>query len=381
MSLRVCLFGLVAVLLATSIPARADVEMKKMDFGKTKEGNNVEVYVLTNSSGASVRLMTLGAALIGWETPDRDGKMADILLGFDTAAEYQTEKNMYFGCTTGRVANRTAKGKFTLDGKTYQLAVNNGPNHLHGGTERSLDKVIWQATPASSDAGGVGVKFTYTSPDGEEGYPGNLSIEVTYLFNDKNELKIDYRATTDKATPVNLTNHAYFNLAGEGAKTINDHVLMLNADKYTPVDDTMIPTGEIVSVEGTPLDFRKPTVIGDRVEELTPTPAGGYDHNFVLNKPEEGAMSKAAVLYHPGTGRELTVSTTEPGIQFYGGNFLNGSEGKGGKPYPFRSACCLETQHYPDSINQPNFPSIVLRPGETYTHTCVYAMGVKKDNE
>jgi aldose 1-epimerase len=379
MKLRVSLIGLVAVFVVTSIPARADVQMKKMDFGKTKQGENVEVYELTNGSGAKVRLTTLGAALIGWETPDRDGQMKDVLLGFDTAAEYQSEKNMYFGSTTGRVANRTAKGKFTLEGETYQLAVNNEPNHLHGGTERSLDKVIWQATPASSDTDGTGVKFTYTSPDGEEGYPGNLSIEVTYLLNDKNKLKIDYRATTDKATPVNLTNHAYFNLAGEGAETINDHVLMINADKYTPVDDTMIPTGEIKSVERTPLDFRKPTVIGDRVDELTSTPAGGYDHNYVLNKPQAGAMSKAAVLYHPESGRELTVSTTEPGIQFYGGNFLAGQEGKGGKPYPYRSALCLETQHFPDSINQKSFPSIVLRPGEEYTHTCVYAMSVREE--
>src|SRR5690606_20668642 len=280
---------------------------KKMDFGKTKDGTAVEVYAVTNSSGATVRLSTLGAALIGWETPDRDGNKADILLGFDTAAEYQTDKNMYFGCTTGRVANRTAKGKFTLDGETYELAINNEPNHLHGGAERSLDKVVWQATPVSGD-NGAGVKFTYTSPDGEEGYPGELSIEVTYLFNDKNELKIDYRATTDKATPVNLTNHAYFNLAGAGSETINDHVLMINADKYTPVDETMIPTGEIEAVEGTPLDFRKSRVIGDRVDELTDTPAGGYDHNYVLNKEKEGEMTKAAELYHPGTGRLLTVS-------------------------------------------------------------------------
>lgn len=381
MNFRNCLAWYCLMLgVSLSSLAHADLQVKKTDFGMTKDGTKVDLYSLTNSSGATVRLSTLGAALVGWDTPDRDGKLVDILLGFDTVAEYESDKNMYFGCTTGRVANRTAEGKFTLNGETYQLAVNNGPNHLHGGTERSLDKVVWQATPVSGDEG-AGVKFSYTSPDGEEGYPGTLSIEVTYLFNDKNELRIDYRATTDKATPVNLTNHAYFNLAGAGAETINDHVLTINADKYTPVDDTLIPTGEIEPVEGTPLDFRQPRVIGDRVAELTETPTSGYDHNFVLNKPKAGELTKAAELYHPGTGRLLTVSTTEPGIQFYGGNFLNGQQGKGGKTYAYRSACCLETQHYPDSINQPNFPSIVLKPGETYTHTCIYAMGVRKGGE
>lgn len=351
--------------------------VEKMDFGKTKDGTSVEVYSLKNANGATVRLMTLGAALIGWDTPDRGGDMADVLLGFDSAGEYETDKNMYFGCTTGRVCNRTAKGEFKLNGKTYKLAINNEPNHLHGGEKRSLDKVVWHAVPVMDDVHGAGVKFSYTSPDGEEGYPGNLKMEVTYLFNDKNELKIDYLATTDQATPVNLTNHAYFNLAGAGAKTINDHVLMLNADNFTPCDDTLIPTGDAKSVEGTPLDFREPRRIGDRVDKLTDTPAMGYDHNFVLNQPKPGQMVKAAELYEPKSGRLLTIRTTEPGIQFYGGNFLEGQEGKGGKTFAYRSACCLETQHFPNSINEPKFPSIVLKPGEKYTHTCIYSMSTR----
>lgn len=371
------LFSLMVLLAGGT--ALAEVKVKSMDFGTTKDGTKVEVYTLTNANGAKVRLMTLGAALIGWDTPDREGELADILLGFDDVEGYESDRNMYFGCTTGRVANRIAKGKFTLDGKSYQLAVNNGPNHLHGGAERSLDKVVWKAEEAKGNNGSAGVTFRYTSPDGEEGYPGTLKIEVTYLFNDNNELKIDYVATTDKATPVNLTNHAYFNLAGAGAETINDHSLMINADRYTPTDENLIPTGEIASVEGTPVDFRQPTPIGKRVDELTKTPSEGYDHNFVLNKSGEGEMSKAAELYHPASGRLLTVSTTEPGIQFYGGNFLNGQKGKGDKTFGYRSACCLETQHYPDSVNQPNFPSTILKPGETYTHTCIYAMSVRDE--
>lgn len=374
---RALTFSFALMVLFSAGTTLAEVKVDKQDFGSTKDGTKVEVYTLTNDKGATVRLMTLGAALIGWDTPDRGGEMADVLLGFDDVEGYESDRNMYFGCTTGRVANRIAEGKFTLDGKTYQLAVNNGPNHLHGGAERSLDKVVWKAEEVAGTDRSAGVTFRYTSPDGEEGYPGKLEIEVTYTFNDDNELKIDYSATTDQATPVNLTNHAYFNLAGAGAETINDHRLMINADRYTPTDENLIPTGEIASVEGTPLDFRTATRIGKRVDELTKTPSEGYDHNFVLNKPSEGAMSKAAELYDPESGRLLTVSTTEPGLQFYGGNFLSGQEGKGGKTFGYRSACCLETQHFPDSVNQPNFPSIILKPGDTYTHTCIYAMSVR----
>lgn len=350
--------------------------IKETPFGTTADGAEVKVYEVSNPSGMKIRLSTRGATLIGVDVPDRDGKVADVVFGFDDIASYESDSNQYFGNTTGRCANRIAKGKFSLDGKDYQLACNDGPNALHGGVKRSLDKVVWDATPFEEGAK-RGVKFQYSSPDGEEGYPGKLDMTVTFTLTDANEVKIDYSAATDKATPVNLTNHAYFNLGGAGSATVNDHVLMLNADGYTPVDDTLIPTGEIAKVEGTPLDFRKPTRIGDRVDELTDTAALGYDHNFVLNQTKPGDMTKAAELYDPASGRLLTVSTTEPGIQFYGGNFLKGQKGKDGKTYAHRSGCCLETQHYPNAINTPAFGSVVLKPGETYSHTCIYAFSVK----
>jgi len=356
---------------------RAETSMiKETPFGTTADGIAVKVYEVSNPSGMKIRLLTRGATLIGVDVPDRDGKLADVVFGFDNIASYESDSNQYFGCTTGRCANRIAKGKFSLDGKDYQLACNDGPNALHGGVKRSLDKVVWDAMPFEEGAS-RGVKFQYSSPDGEEGYPGKLDMAVTFTLTDANEVKIDYSATTDKATPVNLTNHAYFNLGGAGSPTINDHVLMLNADGYTPVDDTLIPTGEIAKVEGTPLDFRRSTRIGDRVDELTDTAALGYDHNFVLNQAKPGEMTKAAELYDPASGRLLTVSTTEPGIQFYGGNFLKGQQGKGGKTYAHRSGCCLETQHFPNSINTPAFPTVVLKPGETYSHTCIYGFSVK----
>jgi aldose 1-epimerase len=311
-----------------------------------------------------------------------DGEKIDVAFGFDDVAGYESERNMYFGCTVGRYANRIGAGKFTLDGTEYQLFTNDGPNHLHGGNGRSLDKVVWAGEPFERD-GERGVKFTYTSPDDEEGYPGKLEIAVTYTLTDKNEIRIAYEATTDKPTVINLTNHTYFNLAGHGAPTINDHVLTLHANQYTPVDDTLIPTGEIATVEGTPLDFREPTAIGERVDELTETSAKGYDHNFVLDRgdAEDGELVEAAVLVDPASGRMLTVYTDQPGIQFYGGNFLNGGAGKGGKTYAHRSACCLETQVFPDSPNKQDvegWTDCVLEPGETYTHTCVYAFGVKE---
>lgn len=344
-------------------------------FGETADGTPVELYTLSNANGMVAKIMTRGATLVELDVPDRDGNIEDVVLGFDDVAGYESDRNQYFGCTAGRVANRIAKGRFTLNGKEYTLAINNEPNHLHGGVERSLDKVVWQAREVERRSG-KGVRFTYTSPDGEEGYPGNLSAVVTYTLDDNNNLRIRYRAETDAPTPVNLTNHSYFNLAGQGSDTVLNHELMINADKYTPTDDTLIPTGEIASVEGTPLDFRHSHVIGDRIGELVETAALGYDHNFVLNEGERGP-TLCARLRDPESGRVLTVRTTEPGVQFYSGNFLFGQKGKGGKEYPLRSAVCLETQHFPDSVNHPEFPSMILEPGEVYQHVCVYGFSVE----
>lgn len=346
-------------------------------FGKTKDGTAVELYTLKSEKGLVAKVMTRGATLVQLHVPDKAGQSADVILGFDDVAGYESEDNQYFGCSTGRVCNRIAKGKFTLDGKEYSLAINNDANHLHGGVDRSLDKVVWKAKAFSSEKG-QGVRFLYTSPDGEEGYPGELKVVVTYFVpKDANRLSITYSAKTDKATPVNLTNHAYFNLGGAGSKTVVDHVLKLNADSYTPVDDTLIPTGKIETVEGTVLDFRKPTKIGSRIEKLTDTAALGYDHNFVLNEKEaDKKLTFAAMLRDPKSGRTLRISTSEPGIQFYSGNFLKGQKGKGGKVFSHRSACCLETQHYPDSVNQPDFPSTILKPGAEHKSTTVLSFSV-----
>jgi aldose 1-epimerase len=358
-------------------------DVQESDFGKTADGTPVKLFTLKNAKGMTVRLMSRGATLVGIDVPDKSGAMADVLFGFDDVAGYEdADRNQYFGCTTGRYANRIGKGKFTLDGKEYQLFTNDGPNHLHGGNGRSLDKVVWEGKAAESP-GEQSVTFTYTSPDGEEGYPGALACTVKFRLTDANEVWIEYTATTDKPTVLNLTNHAYFNLGGHGSPTVNDHEIMINADRYTPVDDTLITTGELAPVEGTPLDFRKATRIGDRVDQLTATSAKGYDHNFVINRGDDdnGALVKAAELVDPASGRTLTVTTDQPGVQFYGGNFLKGQAGKGGKNYAHRSGCCLETQVFPDSPNKQGkegWPSCVLRPGETYKHVCVYAFGVKK---
>jgi aldose 1-epimerase len=372
--------GAAAMILNSLTPAKADVRAE--DFGKTADGTSVQVYHVTNPAGMEIRLISRGAALIGVDLPTEDGKKVDVVFGFDDVAGYESERNMYFGCTTGRYANRIGGGKFTLDGQEYQLFTNDGPNHLHGGDGRSLDKVVW-AGEAFEEEGARGVKFSYTSPDGEENYPGKLAITVSFALTDKNEIRIKYSATTDKPTVINLTNHAYFNLAGHGAPTINDHVLTLYCSNYTPVDETLITTGEIATVEGTPLDFRQPTAIGARVDELTSTSAKGYDHNFVIDRgaAAPGELVKAAELVDPASGRMLTVSTDQPGVQFYGGNFLNGGAGKGGASYAHRSACCLETQVFPDSPNKqgvPGWTNCVLRPGETYKHVCVYAFGRKE---
>ena len=344
-------------------------------FGETKAGEATEIYTLTNKNGLVAKVTTYGATLVELHLPDKDGNLVDVINGFDNVAGYEGDGNQYFGCTTGRVCNRIAKGKFTLDGKEYTLVTNNDPNHLHGGGDKALSKQVWKAEP-SADA--QAVTFSLTSPDGEEGYPGNLSMKVTYTLTDENELSIDYEATTDKATPVNLTNHAYFNLGGAGSGTILSHELTLNADNYTATDDTLIPTGKIEPVADTALDFRKAHVIGERIPDKEAKETGdcetstlGYDHNFVVNG-EAGTMRLAARLKDPASGRVMEIHTDQPGIQFYSGNFLMEQEGKGGKKYPFRGALCLETQHFPDSVNHEDFPSTILKPGDTYSTTTVH---------
>jgi len=347
-------------------------QIMKEAFGKTPDGKEVELYTMVNSNGLRARIMTYGGIVVSLEVPDRDGKLGDITLGYDKLDGYVKE-NPYFGALVGRYGNRIGKGMFNLDGAEYRLATNNGPNHLHGGI-KGFDKVIWDAEPVK-EADGVALKLSYLSRDGEEGYPGNLKCTVVYTLTDNDELKISYRASTDKATPINLTHHSYFNLAGEGTRDILDHELMLNADKFTPTDKGLIPTGEIRSVEGTPMDFRKPTKIGARINtDYEPLKFGlGYDHNWVLNKPAEGQISLAARVYEPTTGRIMEIHTTEPGIQFYAGNFLDGSiTGKAGKVYEHRYGFCLETQHFPDSPNKPNFPSVILRPGRLYKHETIH---------
>lgn len=345
-------------------------------FGKSKSGEAVEIHTLSNGK-ITAKIMTLGATLVELNVPDKDGSLADVVLGFDSAAGFESDDNQYFGCTTGRVCNRIAKGKFTVEGKQYSVAVNNGPNHLHGGNERALSKLVWKARAFSNDKG-QGVEFTRTSPDGEEGYPGTLNVSVTYFMpTANNSLEIIYAATTDKATPVNLTNHAYFNLAGAGSATVLDHHLLLNADSYTDVDDTLIPTGEIKKVEGTALDFRKSTQIGARIDVVDKTATTGYDHNYVLNAPEAGSnLRLAAILTEPKSQRQMKVSTTEPAVQLYTGNFLKGQKGKGGKTYAHRSALCLETQHYPDSVNHPNFPTTILKPNDKFSSKTVLEFGI-----
>jgi aldose 1-epimerase len=343
-------------------------------FGKTADGTPVESYTLTNKNGVTVKLMTLGATITEINVPDKAGKLANVVLGFDDVAGYQSDKNQYFGCTVGRVANRIAKGKFTLEGKEYTLAINNEPNHLHGGVKKSLDKMVWKAEAVRMRSDRIG--FFYRSPDAEEGYPGTLEIEVQFWLNENNEVRIEYGAKTDKTTLVNLTNHSYFNLAGAGADTVLDHELMVNANEYVPVNKTLIPTGKLEAVKGTVFDFTKETRIGERIEKLYDTGAKGYDHCYALTKREK-MPSLAAKLREPKSGRIMTVSTTEPGVQVYTGNFLFGQKGKDGKEYKQRSAVCLETGKFPDAVNQPAFPSIILRPKETYQHTCVYAFSAE----
>jgi len=345
-------------------------------FGTTRDRKAIEIYTLTNAHALEMRVITYGGIITSLKVPDRAGHFGDIVLGFDTIDGYLKDPP-YFGALIGRYGNRIAKGQFTLEGKTYTLATNNGPNHLHGGI-KGFDKVLWDAVPGD-DANGVSVTLSRTSPDGEEGYPGNLHATVRYTLTDKNELAIDYRATTDRATPVNLTQHSYFNLS-DTADDILAHELTIHATRYTPVDATLIPTGELAAVEGTPFDFRKATAIGARIgiENVQLKNGGGYDHNWVLDRSGSG-LQPAARLVDPKSGRTLEVATTEPGLQFYSGNFLDGTiTGKGGRAYRHRTGLCLETQHFPDSPNHPNFPSTILRPGQTYSSQTVFTFGVQK---
>jgi aldose 1-epimerase len=340
----------------------------------------VDLFTLTNATGVEVRAMTYGATIVSLRTPDRAGRLDDIVLGYPTLAGY-LEKSPYFGAIVGRYGNRIAKGRFRLDGKAYQLATNDGPNHLHGGA-KGFDKVVWTADTSRSDSS-ASITFAYASPAGEEGYPGTLQAQVTYTLTDRDELRVDYLATTDAPTPVNLTQHSYFNLAGGGGGTrdILGHELMIAADHYTPVDATLIPTGELAPVEGTPFDFRTQTPIGARIEQndVQLKRGRGYDHNWVLTRAgaREGDLAPAARAVEPTTGRTLDILTTEPGIQFYSGNFLDGTiTGKEQRVYRHRDGFCLETQHFPDSPNRPNFPSTILRPGAEYRSATVFRFGV-----
>jgi aldose 1-epimerase len=347
---------------------------KREPFGTTPDGKAVERFTLTNANGIELKAISYGGIITSLRVPDRTGKMDDIVLGFDKLDGYLKEPP-FFGAIIGRYGNRIAKGQFALDGKTYKLATNNGVNHLHGGV-KGFDKVLWTVEPVGKNA----LAFSRVSADGEEGYPGNLRLRVTYTLTDRNELIVDYRASTDKATPVNLTQHSYFNLAGQASGDILGHQLTLHADRYTPVDDTLIPTGELAPVEGTPFDFRQSTAIGARINNDHPQlKAGkGYDHNWVLTRKGSG-LQPAARVVEPTTGRTMEISTTEPGIQFYSGNFLDGTlTGKGGAVYKHRTGFCLETQHFPDSPNQPKFPTTTLRPGGEYRSQTVFTFGVTK---
>ena len=367
--------GLAALsLLSVAAAEAAPAHVSQKSFGKTKNGLAVSLYTLTNTHGAQVQITNYGGIVTSIKVPDRHGRLGDVVLGFDTVGRYEKD-SPYFGALIGRYGNRIAKGRFTLDGDTHKLFVNNGPNSLHGG-KVGFDKKVWTATPVKS-AQGVGLALRLLSKDGEEGYPGNLNIKVVYTWTNDNSLKLEYTATTDKDTVLNPTNHSYFNLAGAGNGTVLDTTMMINADKFTPVDKTQIPTGALRPVAGTPFDFRQPHAIGARINLPNPQllTGSGYDHNFVLNG---SGFKLSARAYSPRSGRVLTEYTTEPGVQFYSANFLTGKlRGKGGKLYARRGAFCLEAQHFPDSPNQPSFPTTELKPGETYRQTTVYAFSVR----
>ena len=375
--------GWVYLILACS-GACARSAPRPQPFGTTQRGEAVSVYTLKNAHGIELRVLDYGGIIVSLKVPDRTGRLDDVVLGYDSLAGYE-RASPYFGAIIGRYGNRIALGRFSLDGRTYTLATNNGPNHLHGGV-RGFDKVVWNVAPFEGPDS-VGLILRYASRDGEEGYPGTLQATVTYPLTNRNELVFDYHATTDRATPVNLTQHSYFNLAGDGRGDILGHVVTLNADHFTPVDSTLIPTGEIESVVGTPFDFRSPTPIGARIDadDIQLRYGRGYDHNFVLNKGGKGGkggtagdMTLAGRVYEPTSGRMMEISTTEPGLQFYTGNYLDGSlHGKQGVVYRHRYGFAMETQHFPDSPNKPGFPSTILRPGAEYRSRTMYAFSVQ----
>ncbi|MCC9134903.1 aldose epimerase family protein [Pontibacter silvestris] len=351
-----------------TLPARED-------FQQTIDGKQTDLYILKNKNNVQAAITNYGGRVISLLVPDKNGKMTDVIVGFNDVASFTEGADTYFGATIGRYGNRIANGKFTLDGQEYSLATNNGANHLHGG-DKGFSRVVWDANQVDDKT----LELTYLSEDMEEGYPGNLNVTVTYTLTDDNELKIDYKATTDKKTVVNLTNHSFFNLNGVGSGTVGEHVMQIFADTYTPVDSTLIPTGELAPVESTPFDFREPTAIGARIDQDNQQIkfGNGYDHNFVLNTGQEPGMTHAAKVIGNETGIVMDVYTEEPGIQFYSGNFLEGANTiKGGNKDEFRTAFCLETQHFPDSPNQPNFPSTTLDKGETYSTTTSYKFSVQ----
>lgn len=350
------------------------VSVTQQAFGKTQAGEEIFEWTLTNSSGVEVRVINFGALIASIKTPDRDGNLGEITLGFDNFAGW--EKNpSYFGVTTGRFCNRIAGGKFTIDGQEYKLATNNGPNHLHGGIV-GFNKRVWTAAGTKQSSDAASVAFKYLSKDGEEGYPGNLDVLVTYTLTDADELRIDYEAKTDKTTHVNLTNHAYWNLAGRGSGDVLGHEIAINADRYLPVDDTAIPTGELAAVKNTPMDLTKPQKIGAKIKEVVGG-GGGYDHCYAINRSDadQGKLVLAARVHEPKSGRVLEITTTEPGVQFYTGNFLDGTPDNAGNKQ--HGGFCLETQHFPDAPNKPQFKSTQLKPGETFKSSTVHVFSVK----
>ncbi|MBS0261702.1 MAG: galactose mutarotase [Planctomycetes bacterium] len=368
----------VGTLATTSVAAEKEkkgTQVSVQPFGKLADGSETKLFTLTNAQGLVLKLTDYGARIVAVEAPDRAGKKANVTLGFDSAEKYAANGS-FFGCTTGRYANRIAKGRFTLEGKEYKLATNNGPNHLHGGT-KGIDRYVWKSESITGPGNLAGVQFTHISPDGDEGYPGALSMMVTYLLTENNEVRIDYAATTDKPTVLNLTNHAYWNLAGAGNGDVLSHKLTVGSDQYLAVDDGLIPTGKYTPTKGSHMDFTQPQVIGSRIAETkkgTPNP-NGYDHCYVL-PAKNGELVFAARAEDPQSGRVMEIFTTEPGIQFYTGNFLDGSAPNGG--FQQHGAFCLETQHFPDSPNHPEFPTTVLRPGQTYKQSTVHKFSVAK---